>query len=152
MDTAVKLTPRQETLLVFLGSDGEQRLDPIRIQKGLFLLTMETPEEWLPLEARYNFEPYNYGPYSAEIYQDLDQLVRYGYVEDIEIPGRSWKYYALTPMGLEMVQHVIEATDSRMAEYAARLREYVRKLSFSKLLTRVYERYPDYAVNSVFRR
>jgi uncharacterized protein YwgA len=89
MDALTELTPRQRTLLTFLQAGDGGKLDPIRIQKGLFILAMETPEEWLPSEARYHFEPYNYGPYSSEIYYDLDRLEGYGYVEKIEMPGRS---------------------------------------------------------------
>jgi len=151
MDVALELTPRQETLLVFLGS-GEKRLDPIRVQKGLFILAEETPEEWLSSKARYKFEPYRYGPYSAEIYYDLDKLEGLGYVTATKVLGQSWSYYSLTPEGQELAVRAAEGIDNRAVEYFRRLRDFVGELSFRKLLTTVYEHYPDYAVNSVFER
>jgi len=152
MDTAaIELTPRQETLLVFLGS-GDKRLDPIRVQKGLFILTEETPEDWLPSEARYRFEPYRYGPYSAEIYYDLDKLEGLGYVIATRVLGQSWNYYSLTTEGQELARSVAGGMDSRAVQYLRRLRDFVGELSFRKLLTTVYEHYPAYAVNSEFER
>ena len=152
MDTAaIELTPRQETLLVFLGS-GKRGLDPIRVQKGLFILAEETPEDWLPPEARYHFEPYRYGPYSAEIYYDLDKLEGLGYVTARRVLGQSWNYYSLTPEGQELARSMAEGMDKRAVEYFRRLRDFVGELSFRKLLTTVYEHYPAYTVNSVFEQ
>src|SRR4051812_43253500 len=117
MDATVELTPRQETLLVFLRAGGGERVDPIRIQKALFILAKETPKDWLPTEARYRFEPYNYGPYSTDIYYDLERLERDGYVETSELPGRSWKYYSLSPEGNEAAHALVETADSRVTKY-----------------------------------
>lgn len=152
MDTAIELTPRQQSLLVFLGGDDKKRLDPIRIQKGLFILAQETPEDWLSSEARYRFEPYRYGPYSPEIYYDLDKLEGLGYAKTTRVIGQSWNYYSLTPEGEELRRDVAEGMDARAVEYFRRLRDFVGSLSFRKLLTTVYEHYPAYAVNSVFER
>lgn len=151
MDTTLELTPRQEALLVFLGADGGGKLDPIRVQKGLFILAKETPQDWLPSEARYSFEPYHYGPYSSTLYHDLDELDRLGYVAATVVPGRSWNYYSLSSEGARLYQQVSEKMDPKTVEYFRRIRKFIDKLSFRKLLTAVYEQYPDYAVNSVFK-
>jgi uncharacterized protein YwgA len=150
MDTAIDLTPRQEALLAFLGAGSNKKLDPICVQKGMFILAMETPEDWLPSEARYHFEPYRYGPYSPEIYYDLDKLEGYGYVTTTRVLGQSWNYYSLTPEGQELARSTAEGMDNRAVEYFRRLRNFVGELSFRKLLTTVYEHYPAYAINSVF--
>jgi hypothetical protein len=151
MDAAtIELTPRQETLLMFVGADKEKELDPVRIMKGMFLFAKETPTDWLPSEARYRFEPYYYGPYSPQIYSDLDQLGGYGYVRAREVPGRSWNHYSLTPEGAEVAQSITRTANPKASQYLRTLRAFVDGLSFRQLLTTVYNRYPDYAVNSVF--
>ncbi len=152
VDKALELTPRQKTLLMFLGVDGEQGIDPVRVQKGLFIMAMETPKDWLPTEARYRFEPYHYGPYSAEIQYDLDKLEGYGLVEATRVIGRSWNYYSLTPEGAQLSSEVAEATNPKVVEYTQKLRDFVGNLTFRNLLTTVYRNYPDYAVNSVFKQ
>lgn len=150
VDTAPDLTPRQETLLMFLGA-GSTRMDPIRIMTGLFILRMETPDGWLSDDARYSFEPYNYGPYSSEIYSDLDWLVSAGYVQARDVAGQSWKYYSTTPKGDEAYEQVAARKNADLVAYVRKVREFVGSLSFRALLTKVYARYPDYAVNSVFQ-
>lgn len=151
MDTNIDLTPRQKALLTFLGADGGERLDPIRIQKGLFILSMETPQDWLPPEARYDFEPYHYGPFASAIYHDLDELEGRGYVERMKVAGRSWDYYALSPEGTDAAESTSREMDTRALQYFQRIRDFVGMVTFRTLLTAVYERYPRYAVNSVFK-
>lgn len=151
MDTTFELTPRQKTLLVFLGADGGEKLDPVRVQKGLFILAKETPEDWLPPEARYHFEPYHYGPYSSALYRDLDELGRRGYLDTTVVRGQSWNYYSLSSEGARLYEEVSETMNPKAVEYSRKIREFVGKLSFRKLLTTVYEQYPAYAVNSVFK-
>jgi len=151
VDNALELTPRQNTLLVFLGVNGEEKLDPIRVQKGMFILAKETPQDWLSSEARYHFEPYHYGPYSSALYRDLDELEQHGYIDKTVVLGRSWDYYSLSSEGVRLYQEVSETMDPKAVEYSQKIREFIGKLSFRKLLTTVYEQYPDYAVNSVFK-
>ena len=63
---------RWELLLLFLGTGkaANQELDPVRIMKGMFLLEKEGALE----PHSYDFEPYDYGPFSIALYNDLDLL------------------------------------------------------------------------------
>ncbi len=152
MQAQQDLTPQQKTLLVFIGDAGPQELDPIRIQKGQFLIAMEAPREWLPAEARYTFEPYNYGPYSPRIYADLDRLEHKGYIRSEEVRGQSWRYYSLTPAGRRLSRELSLGMPTGLIAYMEELRAFVTRLSFDQLLNAVYRRYPAFAVNSVFNR
>lgn len=152
MDAEPNLTPRQRALLVFIGDAGPNDLDPVRIMKGMFLIARETPPDWLPSEARYQFMPYNYGPYSSAIYADLDELERLGYVRPERALGQHWKHYWLTPRGREMAVASAATLGRDVVRYINSVRGFVTRLSFRDLLTAVYRRYPDYAVNSVFQQ
>jgi hypothetical protein len=151
MKRVAELNPRQQTLLVFLSTDEAQKLDPVRIMKGLFLISMESPQDWLPREARYEFVAYNYGPCSFDIYSDLDQFVEHGYVKATEVPGRSWKYYSPTSKGVELSKRLVRTMHPKVVKYFEAIRNFVSKLSFRQLLEAVYHRYPQYAVKSVFK-
>ncbi len=113
-------------------------------------MAKEAPTRWLPGDARYDFEPYNYGPYSRDIYTDLDRLLSAGYVEAEEVAGQSWKRYSVTANGAEAYRRASAQFEADAVEYIGRVRKYVGDLSFRTLLTKVYKAYPDYAVNSVF--
>ncbi len=152
MDTTAGLTPRQLSLLAFIADAGPRDLDPVRIMKGQFLIAKEAPDSWLPLDDRYQFEPYHYGPYAPAVYADLDLLEARGLVRSSGVPGKSWKYYSLTEQGADAAKAAVSAMPPGLVGYLGRVRAYVTQLTFSQLLEAVYARYPEYAINSVFKR
>lgn len=141
----------QTALLLFL-LDSEHNVDPIRLMKGMFIFSMEAPETWLASYERYQFIPYSYGPYSRNVDDDLDQLVEHGYVRVTKIPGKTWNYYSLSKEGEAKARELGASLPADAAIYLRRVREFVLKLSFRKLLDTVYAKYPAYAVKSVFKR
>lgn len=143
------LSKPQITLLLFFKGSSRQ-LDPIRIMKALFVFNMESPERLLPKDARYEFVPYSYGPYSAQVSADLDYLSMEGYLQATQAAGKSWNYYALSVKGESLASRLISSFDPATIDYLHRLREYVAALPFRNLLNVVYAKYPEYAVKSVF--
>jgi hypothetical protein len=144
-------SPTQSILLLFF-LDSPKVLDPIRIMKGIFIFTMESPLAWLPQESRYQFVPYSYGPYSRQIDADLNRLKLQGLLTSSQAAGRNWDYYSLTEQGTATALELKRTLDPKALAYLHRVREFVLSLSFRKLLDSVYERYPAYAVKSVFKR
>ena len=63
---------RRDFLLLFIGLPGDRYgLDRIRIMKGMFLFA----ESGFPKPGeRYEFQPYDWGPFSRDVYQDLEAL------------------------------------------------------------------------------
>lgn len=143
----------RDWLLLLIAADGAPGgLDPVRLQKGLFLLGEETG---LPQRERYRFVPYNYGPMSRGLYRGLRDLVRGGLVERHPAPGLRWGRYAITPAGAAEARGLEVLLGARARARLARLREIKAQIaaqSFAALLTDVYERYPDFATRSVFKR
>lgn len=145
------LAPR-DWLILLLGVGDARGLDPIRIQKGLFLLAQEGA---LRDTERYLFRPYDYGPFSSAIYADLDALVEEGIVVREAVPGYTWSKFRLTPEGLADAHSLARRLSRRQhasLRVLAELKADVLTLSFTTLLRFVYERYPNYAKNSVFGR
>jgi hypothetical protein len=144
------LSTTQITLLLFfLGS--ERKLDPIRIMKGLFIFTMEAPELWLPRESRYHFVAYSYGPYSRGVDFDLNRLTLQGYLRQSQAAGKSWNYYSLTEAGEKKATEIAGSFPPAAVTYLKSIREFVQGLGFRRLLDTIYAKYPEYAVNSVFK-
>lgn len=141
----------RDRLLLFVALDGaRQGLDPVRLQKGMFLDAQESDPG---KGEKYTFAPYNYGPMSAQIYSDLDELMVEGLVEEVPVQGRSWSRYVATEKGLEAGQKLLDQESSRdVGGQLYRIKKEVASKTFKALLEDVYERYPAYASNSVFRR
>jgi hypothetical protein len=120
--------------------------------KGLFLLAQEAPKSWLASSGRYSFEPYHYGPFSADIYRDIDSLCGMGFAQCHEVPGQTWCRYSLTDAGRSEASASTVDENPGLVKYIRDLRGWVTSLSFNRLLTAVYEKYPEFARNSVFNR
>jgi uncharacterized protein len=138
---------RQQWLTVFLASPGGQYYtDQIRIMKGMFLLSQEGPGE---LRKLYDFTPYHYGPFNTSVYHDLDALEADGLVRhDLVAGGSNRRRYAVTDKGRQAVSAMV-GLGRRELEAVQSVKRHVTSLSFLDLLKDVYQRYPDYAVNSV---
>jgi uncharacterized protein YwgA len=133
-------------LLAYKGANSSA-LDPVRIQKGMFLLSMEGT---IPEAERYEFEPYHYGPYSFDLRSDADNLVRQNLADRLPVSGYTWGRYRLTQEGVDYAMRVIEEAGLTSARRVYEVKQAVTGKNFADLLREVYARYPAFAENSVF--
>lgn len=134
-------------LLLAYKGEGGSALDPVRIQKGMFLLSKEGV---IPAGEQYSFEPYHYGPYSSELRKDADRLVRQDFADSLPVSGYTWGRYRLTQEGIKYAREVIEQVGPEAARKVYEAKRAVTGKSFADLLRDVYARFPEYAQNSVF--
>ena len=141
---------RTDWLLRFIaGADGDDGdLDRIHIMKGMFLFQEEHSP---PSEVNYRFRPYDYGPFTSEIYDDLTALKAEGHLrafEDGFAPGRE-RYYRVSASGREYLQRV--AFDDEHEQVVLSVRREISGLNFHDLLKRVYRAHPASAARSIAR-
>ncbi|MDX6680210.1 MAG: hypothetical protein QOG94_249 [Solirubrobacteraceae bacterium] len=145
---------RRDWLMLFISFEGAPRgLDPVRLQKGMFLFGEEVAD--VPDTQKYSFRPYNYGPMSSAIYADLDRLVADGLIESVPVEGQSWSRFRPTERGVQRGMQLLEAATAdqrRGVQHLYETKRSVARMSFDALLEDVYERYPQYATKSVFKR
>lgn len=145
---------RKSWLLLFLSKaasegDGPAQLDPVRIEKGMFLLTMRGPTAARDL---YRFQPYNWGPYSAQVNHDLEELRAAGLVEAERAQGQTWRKYRVTSGGEFLAREFSDRLAPEDVAWIRSLRHWLAARSFNQLLRDVYDAYPEYATNSLFVR
>jgi uncharacterized protein YwgA len=128
-----------------LGAQGPDELDPVRVQKGMFLLSKRGPARDL-----YDFQAYDWGPFSSAIYTDLASLTRQGYLTEERVLGRTWSTYRVTARGHERASAAATQVGDTATAWLRQAREFLTTRSFAQLLREVYSLYPDYAVNSRF--
>lgn len=131
--------------MCFGGPDG---LSPVQLQKSLFLLGAELRQE--VGHTFYTFIPHNYGPFSKQIYLDAEQLAADGLVAIERAPG-SPAQYVITVPGRTRALEVERELAARVREYFANVVTWTQQQSFSGLIRSIYEKYPEYRVNSVFQ-
>jgi hypothetical protein len=138
---------RQDWVLVALHFGGGKGLSPVQLQKTLFLLGMEVPEVRVNF---YEFFPHNYGPFCKEIYSDAERMAETGLVAIERIP-QQYSTYFITPDGQNRVREIEREVPRRAWDYLHSAVEWAQKQSFSGLVRAIYDKYPDYRVNSVFQ-
>lgn len=140
---------RRDWNLLVLTTAGGEALTPVQLQKVLFLIGKNLPEE--VSSGFYDFKPYDYGPFDATVYQDAEELEREKKAYIRSVPGRRWSEYGATPAGVEAAKQIKSELDPRILDYVDRLVEWARSLSFQNLLRAIYKAHPKYKVNSVFQ-
>jgi uncharacterized protein YwgA len=143
---------RSDWLILFLAADPGGALDPVRVQKGMFLLAMT---ETLTDAERYEFEPYAYGPMSRSLYGDVRLLCHERVLDTTPIEGAAWRLLHLSSRGDRQAATLSAGATRERPDALVQvraIRKRVSSLSFSELLEYVYDRHPEHAVRSVFRR
>jgi hypothetical protein len=134
-------------LLVLAAARGE-RLQPVHLQKVLFLLGQNCPRT--TGSNYYHFAPYHYGAFDADVYHDAERLESQGLALMWRVPG-GWKEYAVSPAGLARAQELEAQLSPAMRGFVRQLVNWARGLSFANLVSAVYEAYPWTKANSIFR-
>jgi hypothetical protein len=139
---------RTDWLLSALANASNTGLSPVQMQKVLFVLGKECPQE--VGESYYQFRNYHYGPFSSLIYSDAERLACEGLIA-ISGDGSS-RAYTVTPAGTLRADSFVREAPLRATEFVKALVQWAQKLSFSEIVTAVYAKYPGTDENSIFRR
>ena len=125
---------------------GERSVEPVQVQKIMFLFAKKADA---PEDETYDFVPYNWGPCSFQIYDDLENLIDQEVVEP-RPTARGWSRYGLTEHGLAVLEDLRNEANLAVLDRLDEVRSWVTSRSFRELLTEIYKDYPDYAVESRF--
>ena len=132
---------KKDWLLVAI-EDGT--LEPVQVQKLMFLFREKTG---VSNEEAYEFVPYDWGPCSFEIYDDLDNLIALDKIARSQSP-RGISRYSLTDDGRKTMEKVRGDADSALVDKLLKLRSWVTSRQFRTLLLDVYKEFPQYSVAS----
>jgi len=140
---------RKDYLLLFISlPGGRYALDRIRLMKGMFLFAqtgIPGPRE------RYEFEPYDWGPFSRDVYRDLEALEAAGLL--VAVPeGSRYAEYRVTDLGRQHADALQHGLPTATTKCLAEIKATVTSKSFLELLEYVYQRYSDFAERSRLRR
>ncbi len=141
---------RQDIALAMLAAADGRPYTPAQIQKALFLLDQNTPDV-ISEGPRYNFIPYDYGPFDANVYSDIDGLAKSGEVVVAQSGIGRWNTFSASDQGLVRGKLILTQVSHRDRKYITDVSEWVRAQSFSGLVKSIYNAYPQMKVNSIFR-
>ena len=136
---------RSEVVLAAMAAPGKSVLfDPVRLQKLLFLIDQEAGS--YINGPHFDFQPCMYGPFDSTVYDELSTLAR---DELVESRGPRPRAYCLTSAGQGSGAKILYGLPHGVARYFDDCARWVLSHSFGNLLSAIYQKYPDMAVNSV---
>jgi len=119
--------------------------DPVRIQKLLFLIDREAAA--YVDGPHFEFQPYLYGPFDKAVYEELDALRDDGKV--LVRGADSPRSYTLTASGHEDGAAGLAEIPTEARQYMEQAARWVLSVRFEQLLSGIYRKYPDMAVNGI---
>ena len=144
-------------LALMYANDGEPIEGRTRLQKMVFLMQkeLEQRDQSGTVGLEYDFIPYDYGPFSKELYDDLDAMIEQEFVDDTEEPLRSGKVkyiYEIEDDGEELVDSESESWEDvdAIMQLAREIKKNYNNMLLSELIEYVYSEYPEYAERSVY--
>ena len=152
--TTMTLT-RSDLLLALLAAAEGAHYDPAQLQKSMFLLDRNLREQNLKgvalSDEGYNFQPFHYGPFDPQVYDDVEQLSRDGLAEIVVKVGDGTRLYFATDDGVAAGQQLLAEMPESCREYVRDVSEWTRSLDFYTLIASIYKAYPEMEENSIFR-
>lgn len=120
-------------LASFAAAGRETALDPIRAQKLLFLVDREVSER---IGGPYfDFRPYHYGPFDADVYSALDNLAT---SEDLRIDGSGrHPCYQLTETGYRRGRTVLGGLPHPVSKYMRNAARWIRLTPYRRILSAI---------------
>jgi uncharacterized protein YwgA len=141
---------RDDLALIVLSLAEGEAFTPVQVQKALFLATDKLPRAFAP-NSRYDFQPYDYGPFDRQVYLDMEALEDAGLVRIRMDAGGRWKTYAATATGVEKGRRLAKRLEADELKLLGRIVRLVRNLSFTELVSAIYRGYPEMRARSIFR-
>jgi uncharacterized phage-associated protein len=164
---------REDILLLLLSvlSSGraKQKVAGItRLEKMMFLLQKETKFSG-KLQNKFRFEPWKFGPFSKEVYEDLDLLASLDLVdmEEQELPSYAefteedtlveadayepvvQKIFSLTDRGSRVAEKLKESISKNDWDEVELLRNRFENVPLTRLIQYVYQKYPETTSKSI---
>lgn len=128
-----------------------------RLQKMVFVVQQELMESGhLREDQLYEFFAYDYGPFSKELAESVDQMIEDGLLDEKEVvyddEGNVKYIYEIEPDGREVVKKESSLDDiDTIVQKARQIKQrFNDNLSLPEVIDEVYAEYPEYAEESVY--
>ena len=142
--------------LAYVG-DEEPIDGRTRLQKMVFVVQQELAESGdLRRDQMYDFFAYDYGPFSKELAEAIDEMIAAGLLNEDEVAydddGNIKYLYELNPEGRRLIEQELSAAGVQsLFEKARRIKHrFNHELSLPQVIDEVYAEYPEYTENSIY--
>lgn len=135
--------------------DGSPIKGRTRLQKMVFVIQREL-EDQLRDDQKYEFFAYNYGPFSKELAEDIDDMIEADLIEEDPVEyddeGNLRYEYTIKSDGSSLLDNEGASEMAReVTDLARQIKErYNEDLSLPEVIDEVYAEHPDMAKHSIY--
>ena len=143
---------REDILLAALACGGSKAFEPVHVQKAMFLIDRRARALFGSRPgSKYDFVPYDYGPFDSSVYHDLDHLAEADLVCIDQNPEYGYRRYMVTEAGRTQGQQALMRMKPEQRKTVEETAQFVLSLSFRALVSAIYRQFPEMKANSVFK-
>lgn len=144
------MTP-SDWLLLAVDLADPKPVQPVQLQKILFLLDRKLRPEQKQVDRIYAFAPYDYGPFDSKVYTDAEALAANGLIAISQPMGQTFKVYRVSDSGRECARDIARRIDAPVLTFAESVVKWAQGLTFNQLVSAIYRDYPEMKEHSVFK-
>jgi hypothetical protein len=137
--------------LILVIDFATKPLQPVQLQKSLFLLDKKLAPHQKGVDRIYTFTPYDFGPFDSSVYSDAEFLAEQGLVVIERRPGQNYKQYQITKSGHAVAASLSEQLEPGVLQFARDIVKWCQGLTFNQLVSTIYREYPEMKEKSVFK-
>ena len=140
---------RNTFVLASMSAATAHPLTPVQVQKLFFIL-----DDTVAASVGgpyFQFLPYDYGPFDKDVYISLTELMAEGLIEVLGPEWHTSRAYKLTEAGRQRGGAEFARLPQAIQGYISDLLRWIQSLTFSQLVSSIYEAYPNMKINSVFQ-
>lgn len=123
------ITKKERAVLILLNNFN--KVSKMKFVKIMFLMSEKS--------NFYKFVPYNYGPFSFELYHDLAHLEREGYI-------------SMDNKSVSLINKDIPPLDNKLKVIVNRYARQFSNFDDSQIIKHTYSKYPEYTIFSQFEK
>lgn len=160
-------------VLLLYANEGKDIRGITKLEKLIYLLLKEGSfEDYSDIIKEYTYKPYDFGPYSEGVYDNIEALKSMNLLEVREekfenfkevVDGMIYKYnedeeylpkqktveiYKLNDRGKKVAEHLEKTLTSNEKRNIEGIKDRYNEMSLKELLQYVYTKYPDSTVKS----
>ena len=139
---------RIDWALLTIAAGGYEPLTPVVLQKSLFIVGKNCAD--VVAGTFYQFEPWDYGPFDADVYDDARELEELGLIARPHVVDRQWRDFRITRAGLCKARELRASVPPDVLRYISTVVKWAQELTFTQLVRAVITRYPEMGTAMVF--
>lgn len=139
------MNKEQRDAILFVFDSMEEIFGKTFIQKLFFVMEKE---KQISLNL-FQYAPYNYGPFSKELSEAINELIEEGLIKETKI--EDYYLYQITEKGKAEArsQDTIPLNKQKVINQIC---QYVKKFKIKDLIRHIYQKYPETTVNSLLKK